>query len=53
MSTDHDRTLDQRDGEAKRNPKPVEEFKIEEIKLFDEFDPRIMRIGKNLLDVFK
>ena len=46
-------SLHPRDREVERNPKPTEESKIKEIKLFDESDPRIVRIGKNLLDDFK
>ena len=36
-----------------RNSKTTEGFKIEEIKLFDDSDPRIVRIGKNLPNDFK
>ena len=47
------KSLNLRDKEAKRNPKLAKESEIEEIKLFDEFDPRTMRINKNLPKDFK
>ena len=45
-------SLDPRDGEVERNPKLAEEFEIEEIKLFDDSNPRIVKISKNLPNDF-
>ena len=46
-------SLDPRDKEGERNPKLVEESKIEEIKLFGEFNTRLVKVRKNLLEGFK
>ena len=46
-------SLDPRDGEANRDLKLVEKFKIEEVKLFGEFDPKLIRIRMNFLEDFK
>ena len=40
--------LDLRDENLERNSKLVEDSKIEEVKLFKDFDPRLVRIGKIL-----
>ena len=45
-------SLDLRDEEVERNPKPTKS-KIEEAKLFDDFDSRSIRIRKMLLIDFK
>ena len=47
------KSLNPRDKEAERNLKPTKESKIEKIKLFDESNPRSIRIDKNLPDDFK
>ena len=44
--------LDSRDEEIERNLK-VAESKIEEIRLFDDSNPKYVRIGKNLPIDFK
>ena len=46
-------SLDLRDGEAEKNLKVTEESKIEKVKLFGEFDPRLDKVGKNLPNDFK
>ena len=41
-------SLDPRGDEVERNPKPSEEIKIKEVKLFGKGDDRSVRIKKNL-----
>ena len=45
--------LDLRDREEERNSKPVKESEIEEVKLFGKFDPKLVKVRKNLLEGFK
>ena len=45
--------LDLRDGEAERNPKSVKELEIEKLKLFNESNPRLVSVRKNLPNDFK
>ena len=44
--------MDLRDKEVEKNPKPIKEFKIEKVKLFEDLDPKIMTIRKNLPNDF-
>ena len=46
-------SLNLRDGEVERNLKLTKESNIEEVKLFEELDPWIVRIRKNLPNEFK
>ena len=46
-------SLHPRDGEVERKPKSAKESKIEEVKLFIDFDLRTMRVRKNLPSDFK
>ena len=41
------------DGEVERNLKSVKESKIKEVKLFEEYDPRLEKVRKNLPECFK
>ena len=47
------KSLDPKDGEVERNPKLIEDPEIEEMKLFEELNPRIMRVRKNFPNDFK
>ena len=46
-------SLDLRDKKRERNPKSIEESKIEKAKLFGELDPKSVRVSKNLSKSFK
>ena len=46
-------SLNPRDGDVERNPKPIIESEIEEVKLFGDTDPKIVRVGNNFLNDFK
>ena len=46
-------SLDSRDREVERNAKLIEKLEIEEVRLFDDFDLRLVRIMKNMLVDFK
>ena len=46
-------SLNLRDEGAKKNLRLTKESKIEEVKLFGEFDMRLIKVRKNLLDDFK
>ena len=45
-------SLNPRDKEVEKNPILAKEFEIKEVKLFKYPHPRIIRIGKNLLNCF-
>ena len=46
-------SLDLRDEKVERNPKSIEESKIKEVKIFDDPNPKSIKIGKSLLVNFK
>ena len=47
------KSLDPGDGEVERNPKLTKELEIEEVKLFEDFNPILVRIVKILPNDFK
>ena len=45
-------SLGLRDGDVERSLKLAKKLEIEEVKLFKELDPKLIRIGKNLTTNF-
>ena len=46
-------SLNLKDGDTYRNSKSIKKLEIEEVKQFREYDPRSIRVRKNMLEDFK